>query len=131
MFYNSGHKIKVLAVILFIVCIIATLVLAIATSIIRDRYGNADGFRFWQFLGILVGGGLTSFISSLFLYAFGDLVEDVSILRSCVSDIKKKLIQTDTASPTTHSTNRFCPNCGLTINNPNIHVCPKCSTYVE
>ncbi|MBR6499045.1 MAG: hypothetical protein IKT23_05095 [Clostridia bacterium] len=157
MFNNSGQKIKALAVILFFVCIIATLVLSITTSIIRDRYGDADGFRFWQFIGILLGGGLASFISSLFLYAFGDLVGDISILKSYVSDINKKLIQNDTASPTTHPTDgyfqeiqkenkssdifnetqranndRRCPNCGLTIHSPHqIHTCPGCGTHIE
>ncbi len=156
MFNNSGQKIKALAVILFFVSIIATLVLSITTSIIRDRYGDADGFRFLQFLGILVGGGLASFISSLFLYAFGDLVEDVSILRSSVSDIRKKLIQNDAASQTAHPTGgyfqeiqkeskagsifsktqrtdneRLCQNCGLTIHSPQIHTCPRCGTHIE
>ena len=101
MFNNSGQKIKSLAEILFFVCIIATLVLAMATSNV------GDDFRFWQFLGILFGGGLISFISSLFLYAFGDLVGDISILKSYVSDINKKLIQNDTASPTTYPTDGY------------------------
>ena len=156
MFNNSGQKIKVLAVILFFVSIIATLVLSITTSIIRDGYGDADGFRFWQFLGILVGGGLISFISSLFLYAFGDLVDDVSILRSCVSYIGNKQIQNDAASSTAHPTGgyfqeiqkeskagsifskaqrtgneRLCQNCGLTIHSPQIHTCPRCGTHIE
>ena len=151
MFNNSGQKIKSLAEILFFVCIIATLVLAMATSNV------GDDFRFWQFLGILFGGGLISFISSLFLYAFGDLVGDISILKSYVSDINKKLIQNDTASPTTHPTDgyfqeiqkenkssdifnetqranndRRCPNCGLTIHSPHqIHTCPGCGTHIE
>ena len=151
MFQNSGNKIKTLALILFVICLIATSVLAITSSIIRDRYGNSDGFRFWQFLGILIGGSIASFISSLFLYAFGDLVEDVSILRSYVNDIKKKLIQADASAPVTHPTggyfqqiqkedkegrlktadSRCCPNCGLSIHAPQIHTCPRCGTYVE
>ncbi|MBR5010806.1 MAG: hypothetical protein IKY06_09200 [Clostridia bacterium] len=156
MFQNSGNKIKTLALILFVICLIATLILAITASIIRDYYGNADGFRFWQFLGILVGGSITSFISSLFLYAFGDLVEDVSILRSYVLSIKNKLSQTDASAQTAHPTegyyqqlqkentegrlfpkdsktgnDRCCPNCGLTIHAPQIHTCPRCGTHVE
>lgn len=156
MFQNSGNKIKTFAIVLFVICLITTLILAITLSIVRDRYGYTDGFRFWQFLGISIGGSIVSFISSLFLYAFGDLVEDVSILRSYVNDIKKKLTQTDASAPTTHPTggyfqqiqkegkdgrlfandskagsDRCCPNCGLTIHSPQIRTCPRCGTHVE
>lgn len=151
MFENSGNKLKALSKFLFVLGLVATMIAAIAYSITYDRYGDADGFRFWQFLIILISGSLSSYITSLLLYAFGNLVDDASALRSDVKEMNYRLCQVYISARTAShagdslqqenkagvfiseyqkTDGRRCPNCGLTIHSPQIVVCPKCGTHV-
>ncbi|MCR4621525.1 MAG: zinc ribbon domain-containing protein [Clostridiales bacterium] len=151
MFENSGNKLKALSKLLFVLGLIATIIAAIAYSITYDRYGDADGFRFWQFLIILISGSFSSYITSLLLYAFGNLVDDASALRSDVKEINYRLCQVYISARTeSHdgenplqenkaggffsvyqkADDRRCPQCGLTIHSPQIVVCPRCGTHV-
>ena len=71
MFDNIGGKIKIVAQILFLVGMVASVVLAIVlvTTLKLEALGLL------LFIGVVVGGGLTSLIASWFLYGFGELIE--------------------------------------------------------
>jgi len=77
MFEESGKFIKKLAVFCFFVGIAASLILAIVFG--KTPQGRYDemSFNFFAFLGILIGSLLVNLVSSIFLYAFGDLVDNV------------------------------------------------------
>ena len=92
MFKDPGEKMKSLAVVLFGISAIATVILAITIGL--NSYG-ASGLLFW---GILIGGFGASFFAALCLYGFGDCIDDISIMSSqiiCMKDdieeIKNKL----------------------------------------
>ena len=92
MFKDPGEKMKSLAVVLFIISAIATVVLAITIGLVR--YGDPG----LLFFGILIGGLGASFFSALCLYGFGDCIDDISIMRSQIiymkddiEEIKSKL----------------------------------------
>ena len=77
MFTNVGGKIQALA---FINCI-----LGILTSIV---YGLSACLRLSVLIGILVVvvGPLAAWLSSLFIYAFGEMVENINF----IADLMKK-----------------------------------------
>jgi len=76
MYQNIGRKLKILAIIVCGIGIIASVLFAIAfwqgqeTLRYDLRVGPGPGFV------ILIFGSLLSYISSWFLYAFGELVEN-------------------------------------------------------
>ena len=70
MFENAGQKIKTLAKICF--WIFAVLFVVLAFTVGKSRWGGIIPAIFWPFL---IGGPLLSYIGSLFLYGFGELVE--------------------------------------------------------
>ena len=72
MFKTPGAKIKTLATFLNFVGIILFFVFAIIRSIDTGKY--IVGFL------IFFGGGIGSWLISLVLFAFGQLVEDVAVL---------------------------------------------------
>ena len=83
---------KSLALVLFIIAAIATVILAFTIGL--DSYGDPG----LLFFGILIGGLGASFFSSLCLYGFGDCIDDISILtgqimgmKDDIEEIKNKL----------------------------------------
>ncbi len=73
MFENAGQKIKTLAKICFWIFAVLFVVLAFTVGI--SRWGRSSRIIpaiFWPFL---IGGPLLSYIGSLFLYGFGELIE--------------------------------------------------------
>ncbi|MBQ3140519.1 MAG: hypothetical protein IJC25_00990 [Clostridia bacterium] len=82
LFSNPGAKIKKVTQIVFWISCIACLILAIilfaqAAEYADSRYTQeeADLYTLWGFVTLLAGP-LVSWISSLLLYAFGELVEN-------------------------------------------------------
>ena len=75
MFSNVGEKIMTLAKVSFIIDAIASFICGIAST--------ANEWLFWDELAILnffvfgVGAVLVFYISTMFLYAFGQLVDDI------------------------------------------------------
>ncbi len=69
MFENAGQKIKILAKVCFWVFTILFVILAFTVG--KSRWGIIPAI-FWP---LLLGGPLLSYISSLFLSGFGELVE--------------------------------------------------------
>ena len=139
-FENSGTMIKKLACILFVVAILASLICAIAFG--KDRYGD---FNFWAFLGILAGGVIGSFISSLFLYAFGDITENIKAMAAASVETAKAAKATARATestsaskPVSYSNSRatisatadtwICKKCGTKNKKGNLY-CVDCGEY--
>ncbi len=85
LFTNPGDKIKRYAKILFIVECIAALIGAIAAS---------DDFEYFgPFILVLIGGIAVAYVTSLFMAAFGDLVqssiENKKINEAILEQVKK------------------------------------------
>ena len=100
LFQNPGKKIKSLSIILFcincILSLIGAFVLGRVSSV--SHYGNGV-IVLITFLLVLIGGLLVAFVLSLFLYGFGELIEN-----SAKSDATKRAeelqaAQLKTASP--------------------------------
>ena len=73
MFDNVGRKIQILAMISFWVCVIVS---SITGILIWIQEGELLGF--FKFLFVAVGGSFAGWISSLFVYGFGELIENVA-----------------------------------------------------
>lgn len=71
MFDKPGEKLKALAIIDFIIMLIASVVLAF----IYGKSGYRNEFNIGLFLLIAVVGSLVGYIFSLVLYAFGELID--------------------------------------------------------
>ncbi len=74
LFENSGEKIKKLALILFIVEMIALCLGALVMLILGCMNPSAFIMAYGIAVGILAIGFITTYVSSLFLYGFGELV---------------------------------------------------------
>lgn len=96
LFENSGSKIKTIAKIFLVIGIIGSIALAIilgrqTVNVLYYGYTQVeDRFDFMMFLCILVGGILISYISSLILHGFGELVENSEHIRSSVYSLEQK-----------------------------------------
>lgn len=97
LFENAGSKIKTLAKIVFVICVIASLICAIVfgrtfetKNIGTSRYPtyrDFSHFNLWLFLCILFGGILASYVSSLFMYAVGEIVchlETIAVSKAAI-----------------------------------------------
>lgn len=87
MFDNPGPKIKsvakVIAVLTFIMVIIAFFVYLVQ-GIQLSRY-NAGGVAIATAFGVLVWGGVFSYLAGLFLYAIGELVENTTTIKNSLT----------------------------------------------
>ena len=75
MFENTGSKIKVVAWVVFVAGIAATVIGTLVSGGIADQYGQYR-VTFWSVLLKLAGGALGSFVTALLLYAFGEITEN-------------------------------------------------------
>lgn len=95
LFDNAGKKIKILAIVLFGLTAISCIVLAFVfgwsnargvASVVDSVYGGGKStiteFHAEIFFPLLIGGPLLAWISSLFIYGFGEIIEKLSILAS-------------------------------------------------
>lgn len=84
MFENSGEKIKKISIVVFWITTIVSVVLAFVLGWERNYHSYysfsggyyTNDFRPLYFFAFLIGVPLTSYISTLFLVAFGDLVRN-------------------------------------------------------
>lgn len=81
MFTNIGSKIKGLATFVCWAGIVLSVIGGISTISIGSR-GYYGGSGVLPGLIMIVIGSIASWLGSLVLYGFGQLVEDVSVLRS-------------------------------------------------
>ena len=79
MFENPGGKIRKIAVVLFWITVVI-FVIAACAALIQEEVS--------LFLSLLIVGPLTSYISTLFLVAFGELVQNIS-------ELKDKIMSTE------------------------------------
>lgn len=79
LFENPGQKVKTLALVIFWLILIASVV----GFIILLTFENAtlSGIAF----GVLIGGAVGAWVGAVVLYAFGQLVEDTAALRAKVN----------------------------------------------
>lgn len=73
LYSNPGKTLKSIASLICIIGMIATVIFAFTFGYTTDYWGYRE-FSFGAFMGILIGGGITSYLSGLGLAAFGDLV---------------------------------------------------------
>lgn len=77
MFKNVGKKIKKLAKVVFIVGIIVFTIVNLFVSIIIGKIIYAPaGFVVLLIFGIAIAGVILTYISSLFIYGFGELIDN-------------------------------------------------------
>lgn len=91
LFEGAGNRIKTLAKVLFILGIIASIILAIVFGWDRylayGKYKHAD-FVAWKFFLFLIGGPIITYINTLLLYGYGELIEETSRTRSKTNEIE-------------------------------------------
>ena len=89
MFNNIGGKIKGLAKFLcwagIIICVILGFMFIAGSNAGYYYYYSREAMIVFGVL-IMVGGSIISWLSSLFLYGFGELVENTSIIRRKMDD---------------------------------------------
>lgn len=121
LFDKAGSKIKTLAWILFFCGIVGTIVCAFVYGRTYDQWGDPE-FNFLLFIVILAGGVLASFISSLFLYAFGDITENIQRIAKAT----EKTAAPANAAPSKPAV--FSNSNARLFNNGDTWVCEKCKT---
>ena len=160
MFEEPGSKIKAFANILFWITIVAVVIAAFSLGWTENYsyYSRSQKeFHAEIFFPILIGGGISAYLTSLFLSAFGELVENSGNISSrtyavenAVRDLEKKMAApvSDSASsaprvtwsdprdraaastskkPATTLKHKYCPACGA--ENPgNEFCCYQCGT---
>lgn len=89
MFKNSGGKVKGVTIIWFILQLVLTVALAIVFGF--DRFDGESDFLPLQFFGIIIGGILYSYLSTIFLYAFGQLVESTESIEYLTQEMLEKM----------------------------------------
>ena len=133
MFENPGTIIKKISGFCFAIACVSSLICAIAFG--KGKYGD---FSAWTFIGILVGGILISWISSLLFYAFGDIAENIQKM-AFYSEKTAKARATEssvesTSKPSTYTKvgimndNWICNNCG-SKNDKSAICCKDCGEY--
>lgn len=85
MYQNIGKKIMMLAQIIGWLFLVAGVIVFIASF--PDKYDGPEVYG-WIALGV----GVLSFISSWFLYGFGQLVDDVSVIRNAPKEAPKDTV---------------------------------------
>lgn len=97
MFENSGEKIKIIAIVLFWITVVASVILAFVFgwseeySYYYGRYERDVSFEPFYFFAFLIGGPLCSYISTLLLVAFSDLVQNSQRIKEVTKEITKEM----------------------------------------
>jgi len=85
LFDNPGKKIKTIAIVCFVVIVVASVICAVSFGISKrfiPDYSNYSHSYYKRtlhpkvFFPILIGGSFAAYVSSLFLYGFGELIEN-------------------------------------------------------
>lgn len=89
MFYeNIGGKIKILARVLCVLGIIGSFVSGILFIVASSEIGTMHGVYIICGIAIIVVGSILSWIATWLLYAFGDITENVAIIKKKVCRLK-------------------------------------------
>lgn len=94
MFENSADKIKIVSVVLFWITVVVSVILAFVLGWDRE-YIDAD-FRPQYFFTFLIGVPVASYVLTLFLDAFADLVQNSERIKEATQSMAKSTTpQTD------------------------------------
>lgn len=89
MFYeNIGGKIKILARVLCVLGIIVSFVSGIRFIVVSSEIGTMYGVYIICGIAIIVVGSILFWIATWLLYAFGDITENVAIIKRKVCRLK-------------------------------------------
>lgn len=95
MFENTSGKIKIVALILFIVGTILTVIIGIANLSnyfsITEEYREIAKSKLWWGFGLMVLGPCLSYVIALALYGEGVMIEYLSLQRTYLASISKKI----------------------------------------
>ena len=131
MFENSGNWIKKIAFALFFIGIVSAIILGIIYGRTPSGYYNELQFNFFAFIGIVIGVIIANTIECLFLYAFGDLVDNVKTLaNSSHAESKKDTnIAPDSKNDSVNYADTWvCKKCGSRNKISNVS-CKDCGEY--
>ena len=84
LFENPGYRIKAGTVALFTFNVIVGIILAILLA--PDPLSGE--FRYWLFFSILIGVSCAAYWECLFLYGFGELIENSGKIQHAVKELK-------------------------------------------
>lgn len=94
MFNNPGKKLKSLAKLIFWLAIVLNVLLFLGiygTAVVEEgAKGSALALFVFVALGLLIGA-LIGWLSSILLYAFGELIEDIHSMRKQINRIEYRL----------------------------------------
>ena len=134
MFDNVGKKLQVVAKIYMWIGILISVIVGIITA------SDAQSGGFFIFLLIAVFGSVGSYLSSLFLYAFGEMVENIASIEDDTGyfrrrTMKKDKDETEAAKNTGHTFSgsrtadgkKKCKSCGAE-NLVGNEVCTACGS---
>ncbi len=117
MYKNIGGKIKILAVVLCIIEAIAAI--CIAVPLLDRKYTFDAGML------ILLAGPVIAWLSSCFIYGFGELIEKTSVIamntsrcgfsRNEYCSESEKTVKCCYCGQEQRADSRFCENCGKQI----------------
>ena len=152
MFTNIGGKIKTLAKVLCWIGIIASVICAIVLWTQNSRYNPTIALGF----GVLIGGVLSSWIGSFFMYGFGELIAETTLNRQISQSILETMKKQNTDSSwaevgydepidfsqegvaqsairtgeflKSHAARWECAECG-SMNDSSAIMCKDCGTY--
>ena len=113
MFDNIGGKVKAIAMGVFVLEIVAAVISAIVFAVVAES--------FWPFLVILVAGVVIAYLSVMMLYAFGELVENTTVIARQVGKIAVSNAS-NAAEDTSYYTLLKRPA------NADFWICPNCRT---
>ena len=131
MYNNIGNKLKILARFIFILESIVSFFAACAIYVTVNSLGLT--------LIIMIFGPIIAWISSWTLYAFGELVEDVSVIRQSFKQEKNSLQDSSattafeiisTPPKQSNTTEIFCEVCGADVTSDNL-VCHVCKNKIK
>ena len=128
MYDNIGEKLKGLAKIIFVIETIAMIITALVLMAILNAF-------VWGLL-LLVCGPLFAWVSSWMLYAFGQLVDDVSIIRQQTRKVKsntKSAVIPNSGNNSSSNINTntvLCETCGAIVTS-NQNVCHVCKSIIK
>lgn len=141
MFEESGKKLQSIAIIVFIVNVIAFIILAITFGWTKETYSGwysthtETVFHAGAFFGFLLGGIGGSYVECLALYAFGELVENSSKtewhIREYVELSQKRDKQLDNSSDNSNASRNVTISQTRATSAPvypqkKFKTCPKC-----
>ena len=94
MFSNPGKKLKSLAKLIFWLAIVLNVLLFLGIYVTMVNEAGTDGnilaFIVFVVLGLLIGA-LIGWLSSILLYAFGEVIEDIHSMRKQINRIEYRL----------------------------------------